>query len=311
MPEYIRTGRAEKLPQLLQVHQDGRVYQLSVLHAGQETHPRAGEEPAVHRPREHRHDVYHIVLYTEGENQLLLGGERRALRRRSLVLTAPGQPHSFSRCAPGVVTYREVTFALEHREGPLRLSFGDLLSMYAAMVLSSPVFPLQLEEGPFQRLCALFDALMTGLTAPAERLVWFPIFRTMTAIFGFLIEEVFSTGRPGDEPGRSPLDRARAEIERRYRARLAVKELADGAGLSVGYFTRAFKARFGLSPISYQQRLRIDAARNLLLSTSLLSKEIAWRTGFEDEYFFSKTFKKLAGVSPRAFRKAGRASALS
>lgn len=45
-------------------------------------------------------------------------------------------------------------------------------------------------------------------------------------------------------------------------------------------------------------------AMDLLQTTSLPVQEIAWKLGYEDQYYFSRMFKKVAGLSPRQYRKA-------
>ena len=64
--------------------------------------------------------------------------------------------------------------------------------------------------------------------------------------------------------------------------------------------------KYGLPPIAFQLRLRLGAARNLLLASDLSCKEIAARVGFADTYTFSKAFKRALGLSPRAFVRAAR-----
>jgi AraC-like DNA-binding protein len=48
----------------------------------------------------------------------------------------------------------------------------------------------------------------------------------------------------------------------------------------------------------------VDNAMGLLRSTSLPIQEIAWKLGYEDQYYFSRMFKKVAGLSPRQYRTA-------
>jgi len=75
-------------------------------------------------------------------------------------------------------------------------------------------------------------------------------------------------------------------IERHYADPITVEELAGLAGMSRGYLFRAFKGAFGRPPLTYQQHLRLEAAKTLLRSTSLRSQEIASRCGYENSQFF-------------------------
>ncbi|HEX3075550.1 MAG TPA: AraC family transcriptional regulator [Lachnospiraceae bacterium] len=69
------------------------------------------------------------------------------------------------------------------------------------------------------------------------------------------------------------------------------------------YINRIFKKVTGNTIFSYLNRVRIDHAKVLLLTTSLKTAEIGERVGFSDIYYFSKVFKKHTGVSPTAFGK--------
>ncbi|MEO6914488.1 MAG: AraC family transcriptional regulator [Chitinophagaceae bacterium] len=75
--------------------------------------------------------------------------------------------------------------------------------------------------------------------------------------------------------------------------------------LPMGYskFRKAFKLKTGVSPNQYHLNLRVNKARDLLLSTGLNINEVANQTGFPSVFYFSKLFKKKTGVSPKIYRK--------
>jgi transcriptional regulator GlxA family with amidase domain len=82
-----------------------------------------------------------------------------------------------------------------------------------------------------------------------------------------------------------------------------LKKLASLACVSTGHFQRAFKLKYGVSPVTYMNQYRISAAKNLLSTTSLSCAEIASEVGFDDIFYFSKVFKKVTGYSPKSQRK--------
>jgi len=59
----------------------------------------------------------------------------------------------------------------------------------------------------------------------------------------------------------------------------------------------------GESPMHYLKRVRINQARYLLEHTDLLVEEIAFDVGFSDPFHFSRVFRTLNNLSPRAWRK--------
>jgi AraC-like DNA-binding protein len=74
--------------------------------------------------------------------------------------------------------------------------------------------------------------------------------------------------------------------------------------LTMGYsnFRKQFKKEMGLSPNQYLLDIRDKKAKELLTSTDLNINEIAYRTGFESIYHFSKFFKLKNKISPSSFR---------
>lgn len=83
---------------------------------------------------------------------------------------------------------------------------------------------------------------------------------------------------------------------------LNLSQIAAKCGVSDCYFRRLFQQYSGESPMSFRQRLRIERAKQFLLSDEQYTiSEVAQELGFADVYHFSKTFKKYCGVSPKQY----------
>ena len=78
---------------------------------------------------------------------------------------------------------------------------------------------------------------------------------------------------------------------------------AGTLSLSYSHFRFLFKEFTGHSPWNYLLECRIRKGEELLLSTDWRINEIAGKCGFEDEFHFSRFFRKMRGVSPSLFRK--------
>lgn len=79
--------------------------------------------------------------------------------------------------------------------------------------------------------------------------------------------------------------------------------LAHRFHLSSGYLAELFKQYTGDSPIGYLLQLRLEKADRLLTASTLTVTEIARAVGYEDAAYFSRLYKKYAGVAPQQFRK--------
>ena len=87
-------------------------------------------------------------------------------------------------------------------------------------------------------------------------------------------------------------------------------EVADKVGLSLRSFRRRFKDATGEPPMQYLQRIRLETAKQLLATSILGVDQIAYRVGFDDASYFSRLFKRKAGVTPSEYR-AQRSSAIN
>ncbi|WP_367277186.1 AraC family transcriptional regulator [Oceanispirochaeta sp.] len=90
-------------------------------------------------------------------------------------------------------------------------------------------------------------------------------------------------------------------IENRPEKSWAVSDLSGRAGLSAPYFRRLFKQVTDLTPVQYQHWVKINKAKDLLLSGECNVSEAADQLGFENVYYFSRLFKRVAHVNPSEF----------
>jgi AraC family transcriptional regulator len=91
-------------------------------------------------------------------------------------------------------------------------------------------------------------------------------------------------------------------LEERLPQRVELADLAALAGLSQSHFSRAFKVSTGLAPCRWQLDARIRRAQILLTDTQASLDQIAEATGFADGVHFGRTFRKLKGTTPAAWR---------
>lgn len=98
------------------------------------------------------------------------------------------------------------------------------------------------------------------------------------------------------------LRRARDHLDRHYAAPHDLAELAALAGVSKYHLVRAFRATYGVTPIRYLTRRRIERAQDLLRSANLTVTEVCMLVGFSSLGSFSSRFTLLVGQSPVAYR---------
>ena len=92
------------------------------------------------------------------------------------------------------------------------------------------------------------------------------------------------------------------------RGELSLTEFAQSVNLSVWRLCHIFKSDVGMPPMRYLRVLRMERAKDLLESSFLSVKEIAYRVGLNDESHFVRDFKATYGSSPASYRSAFRSS---
>jgi PAS domain S-box-containing protein len=94
-----------------------------------------------------------------------------------------------------------------------------------------------------------------------------------------------------------------AYIMEHYSERIEIPALAAMVSLSVKQFERKFKQEYAEVPVKYIQRIRLEAARQLLAMTRLTIAQVSRETGFYDSSHFSNHFCKYTGETPKVFRQ--------
>jgi len=103
----------------------------------------------------------------------------------------------------------------------------------------------------------------------------------------------------------SALRKAERFIWKHYTRKLSLQEIADASGLSAPYFSTVFKDEMGENLSNYLNRLRVEKAATMLVTTDKPISEVAVACGFEDQSWFSKIFKNNTGLTPGKYRELG------
>ncbi|WP_339233765.1 AraC family transcriptional regulator [Paenibacillus sp. FSL R5-0517] len=124
-------------------------------------------------------------------------------------------------------------------------------------------------------------ALLLKLIATLHRPDHFPATRDTTSIF-FRIKE---------------------ELETRFAEKLYIRDIANKHAISESYLRKIFMNHLGRSPKDYLTEVRLRQSERYLTYTNYTFKRISSACGYNDEYHFSKAFRKWKGISPSVYRK--------
>lgn len=267
---------------------------LHLLHATRDDRP-LGPTSASTR-REHRHGLWHCVAYVSGQGSFLLDGHEVSMRSPWIVLTSPGQPHSFSRLPGENTVYHEVTFAPDRPDA--LCDWSGLLGSWTGIACTIPA------HRPCPAACADDVGAISGRIAAVVRerrpegaaLLQGLLAETLLTVFRHLVTDA-ERRVPAD-----PIEDARRFIENHAEDPIDLPTVARAVGVSPKHLGRSFAARYGDPPMRYQRKLLMRRAAILLRSSDASIEQLARSLGFQDWRSFSRSFRAVHGLSPTRYR---------
>lgn len=85
--------------------------------------------------------------------------------------------------------------------------------------------------------------------------------------------------------------------------KISIDKLAKETCMSRSVFFQAFKDQFGISPLEYILRERIQYAKRVMSDAALSITEVCYQSGFNNLNYFIRLFKRMEGVTPNVYRK--------
>ncbi|SNR58016.1 AraC family transcriptional regulator [Hymenobacter mucosus] len=247
----------------------------------------------------HYHPEYELVYIPKGSGRRHIGQHFSRYERGELIFMGPNLPHlSFSYEQQGA--FEQIVLQLrEDFMGDQFLQRPELAAVQQLFLRSRQ----GLSFGPDTR-ARVGDTLRQMLDQPApERLL------TLLQLFYHLaaatdVTELHADMGISNQQAREQqrLKQVYHYLEQHYAEPITVQELADQTFLTVPAFCRYFKRMTGQTLTNFLQEYRVSQACLLLLQ-GLPVLEVSYAVGFNNLSHFNRTFRKLTGQSPSAYRK--------
>ena len=116
-------------------------------------------------------------------------------------------------------------------------------------------------------------------------------------------DAVSSVAKRSENRSESAVERAKKYIDENYRKDISLEDVSQKVDISSYYFSKIFKEETGENFIEYLTKLRMEEAKRLLEDTDMSIKEVCSDVGYSDPNYFSRNFKKYAGVTPTEARE--------
>lgn len=248
-----------------------------------------------HRFARHAHDFFVVGYVESGLQAYAYRGARHLTGAGQVFLVNPGEVHTGEAADLNGYVYR----TLYPRPELLERVVEDLTGRPGLPFLKGAV----VEDQVLSRLLRAFHRALSGRgsTLALETL--------LVAALARLIELHADRPFPRRTIGRERIvvRRVREFINTAFAGGLTLSKLASIAGLSPFHLARVFEKEVGIPPHIYLERVRIENARRLLDSGKAIA-EVALAVGYADQSHLTHRFKKLLGITPGQYLRAGRAA---
>lgn len=126
----------------------------------------------------------------------------------------------------------------------------------------------------------------------------------LTALLTLLMELNGSPRRVTVHPaGKKDMQSVKKYLDEHYKEKITLDQIAGLFFVNKYYLAHIFKESFGMTVVEYLQYKRVTLAKQLLRFSDLTVEEVARECGIEDPNYFSRSFRKVEGMSPAQYRK--------
>jgi AraC-like DNA-binding protein len=263
----------------------------------------------------HQHAFFQIIYCLGGRGTLTIGGEVHPLAPRTLFLIAPAHPHGL--VAATAVKTLDIKFRV--RDARLRRQLLQMPAVWRradkglAHLLERIRHEGAMQQPYFRELCAasLLDMLIALVRQHSAA--------ATATVVATAVGQRAGVGTPGDSDWldqRYPADlpdgalndaiarRAVRYLHQHYAHPLTLRELSRKLGISERHLRTRVQLALGQSPPRYLAQYRVDRAKDLIAHREFALKDVAERTGFKSIHHFTRTFTRLVGLPPAAWRRA-------
>lgn len=235
----------------------------------------------------HLHDYYELEIILGGSGQQNLNGSVYALSPGTIYFLTPIDFHAVT--PDGPLDILNVAFAESLLSPDLQSLF---MNRREDLIFSSPAegSSMAMLIGRLEQECAKTDAFSVDARKHLLELLMFPIARSMKA---------------GQELPRAASQRVQDSMRylfRHFREDISLGQIAEKSGYTPNYFSHLFHESCGIRFVDFLNRLRLNYARNALLTTTQTVSQIAQTSGFSSASNFFRAFRRETGQSPLEYR---------
>lgn len=235
---------------------------------------------------------HHELLFVcNGTGRFNIKDRRYTIKKNMLLYISPGHPYSIQldTTSPADLLTVHFSYATVHfNEGKWDIAAETrAFSQKFARELEEPY----LIEEQFQKLVDCWNQKLPGYEFMA---------RTMLQQLIIVIMQNLNK-HPKNFANSMKIEQIIQHMHQNIQGKITIPELSDMVQMTPAYMSRTFKEITGYTIIEYFNKLKVDKAKTLLIEGDKKIKEVSQELGFVDEFYFSRMFKKIEGITPSQF----------
>lgn len=261
-----------------------------------------GEQLAYHgRYHSHSDNQFELHFFVQGEGSFLLNKTQYSITSNSLVLAGP---HEFHAILPSQVTKAITFFAIlfsvdiDKEKDIYQLLIDSITNKKSVMQLDS------IHRFTFEEILRLSLSENKAFRLSSVHLLLSHIYRWFMPSFNDKknsVQVIADKSQTGSKY--SYVKKSISLMEKNVHKNLRVEDFAKSLDISVEHFIRLFRDEMEMTPYQYFLRLKSQEASALLITTNKTIADIAEEFSFENQFHFSRVFKKCTGLSPSAYKR--------
>jgi AraC-like DNA-binding protein len=236
---------------------------------------------------------HHAMIFVcEGNGNFVIGGSRYPLKKGMLFYIPPGVPHTIEPRAHNPKHYMTVHFS-----GSRMILDPDGKWKYLENIQTLHQLWAQ-KITDYAPLEELFKELLDTWNnkGPSYEFVAATYLRQL---FIWLTQNNIKQSK--NHAMSLKIDQTIEYMRQNINRKVTLEELSGKARVSTFYLSRAFKEATGYPIIMYFNKMKIDKAKELFIEGNKKVKEVAYELGYTNEFYFSRIFKRIEGLSPSEF----------
>jgi len=240
-----------------------------------------------HKVSRDTYDKYLIIYCLDGKGWFQFGNKRWDIGKGQMIFVIPGAPHSYGAVNDNPWTIQWAGF--RGAQVPELLRFSGVTTDNLVLSIGERV-----------NLTILFQDILSALKSGHSLHYLFNASTSLQQILSSVA--LLNTYSPSTGNIDLNVEEAIRYMRKHVTSSCTLNQFASHACLSPSYFSYRFRQKTGYAPVDYFIRLKIQKACELLETTDWTVSKISNYLDYQDQFYFSRIFKKVMDVSPSQYR---------